>query len=148
MTPIALALLLAASVRAAGSSPLPDRPEPTAPVSRQCDRSIPLVPGKPVPPALVDAEGLVRCSAVALPTSEALDLVSLEAWGDAVAARYRIDVPDLERREAWWKSRVAVLEEPPPFWETPGVQRWGGRLEVLVVVAALAGIGVAVERAR
>ena len=142
-------LLVAATWAGAEPIPaLPDRPEPLAPVTGQCSKSIGLVPGRPVPPALVDEEGLVRCSAVAMPTSEALDLVALEAWGDAVAARYRIDVGDLQRREAWWKSRVAVLEQPPPFWETPAVARWGGRAEVLVVVAALAGIGVAVERAR
>ncbi len=146
---IAILFLLSTALGASDPlPPLPTRPEPLAPVQGQCSKTVALVPGRPIPPSLVDGDGLVRCSAVAVPTSVALDLRSLELWGDAVAARYRIDVPELQRREAWWESRVRVLEQPPPFWETPGVQRWGGRAEVLLVIAALAGIGVGVERAR
>ncbi len=126
--------------------PLPARPLELEPVANQCASSVALVPGRPVPAELVDADGLVVCSAVAVPTSEALDLVALEAWSDALGARYQLDTSALLRDRSWFAARVAELEEPPPWYATPAAARWGGRLEILVTVAALGGLFAASER--
>ncbi len=137
--------LLSLAAMAGPLPPLPVRVPPLEPVANQCPKVIALVPGKPVPTALVDADGLVICSAVAVPTSIALDLRALESWGDAVAARYRLDVGELQRERDWYKKRVEILEEPPPFWQSASAARWGGRAEVLVTVASLAAIIVVAD---
>lgn len=129
-------------------SALPERPSPVERVANQCPATVALVPGRPIPAGLVDEAGLVICSAVALPTSEALDLVALEAWSDAIEARYRLDVGALRFELAWYASRLEELERPPAWYQTRAAARWGGRLEVLATVAILAGIAVGSERLR
>ena len=126
--------------------PLPERPAALEPVARQCPASVALVPGRPVPAELVDEAGLVVCSAVAVPTSEALDLVALEAWSAALGARYRLDTSALLRDRSWLGARLDELEEPPRWYATPAASRWGGRLEILVTVAALGGLLAGSER--
>jgi hypothetical protein len=108
----------------AHAADLPPRPPPPESVEGDCSRSVPLVPGKPVPAFLVTA-GLVTCSAVAVPTAEAADLLAIEAWSEHVADRYRIDTAALESEiaiargeTAWWKAQA---ERPVPLLQRPGV---------------------------
>ena len=138
--------------------PLPtrvERPAESAPIPTQCARSVALRTGQPIPMGVIDEEGRVICDAVAVPTSTLGDLLILEewvetqiAWGDAVEARYRLDTASLHRELTWTYGRIKLLEQPPPFWDRPSVQRTIGRLETLATVASVGAIVVYAIRER
>jgi len=137
MTMAVLALALSVSwagalVRPAAHDPVPD----------ECARSIPLRVGEPVPPELVDGDGLVRCTAVAEPVSRVVYMLAVERHRDALEELHALDIRLLESERDWYRARYAAASGPGPWYERPSVQRWAGRLEALLTVAVVgAGIG-------
>ena len=136
---------LLASTPAMGSEPL-IRPKAPAPVSGQCDRNIPISEGRPFPRGLQLHSGAAACSAVAVPLSDYADLLATEKWGEAVAARYKLDVTQLEQERDWYKTKLESELKPKPWLERPSTQRWLGRLETLATVGVVAaGLGAAYQ---
>ena len=55
-----------------------------------------------------------------------------------------------DRDLLWTRARIAQLEEPPPWFETPAAYKWGARAEMLLIVGATVAvfaIGYEVARA-
>jgi len=121
-----------------GAPWLPGLPDEPAPLDNQCPREVALVPGRPVPEELLDADGLVRCSGVLVPTSTYAYHLRVEASHRALGDLYRLDVGRLEAELAMSEWKLAQLDQPLPWWERPQVQRWAGRLEVGASVALTA----------
>lgn len=142
-----LMLSLASGAVQAAPALLPPRPQAQAPAGDQCTQALALRAGQAPPQGLLDAEGLVACSAAVVPTVDTAHLLALEAWGDEVAALYELEVPTLLLQVSSLEQQVLALQVPPPWWEQPRVQRWVGRAEVAAVVLLGAGVGVAVHRA-
>lgn len=145
MIAVALALLAVAAE--------PDAADPTiglpslgappvsvlSPVAGECPQALALTPGEPPPPGLIGADGLVRCAAIAVPTSEGLTaLARADAYLQIVEERPLVE--RAWRRElAYWHGTTLDLRKPPPIWARPTTQRWIGRAEAYgtVVLAAL-----------
>lgn len=75
------------------------------------------------------------CRGLILPTSYAAELLAWKKYGEGLAELYKVDTAVLE-------IKIEKLEEPPPFWERPGVQRWLGRAEGLALGVALGAVAV------
>jgi len=118
---------------------LPGLPPGREPPADQCPREVALVPGRPVPPELLDADGLVACSGVLVPTATYAWHLDVADSHEALGRLYRLDVARLEAELAvrtWERDTYLLrLEAPLPWWERPQVQRWVGRLEMGAVVA-------------
>jgi len=58
-----------------------------------------------------------------------------------------LDIELLKTERNWYRDELATESEPVPWYRTEAASRWGGRLEVLAVVAILgAGMGYHVSR--
>lgn len=57
-----------------------DRPVPHEPEPSECNKAYSLVAGQPLPAGLLDSAGIVSCSALVVPTSEALDALDAASW--------------------------------------------------------------------
>lgn len=132
-----LAMLLAGQLALAGGVSLvrPERPDP---VPGECPRSLPLRVGEPVPPELVDGDGLVRCAAVAEPVSSLAYLLSVERHRDAIERLHESDLTILEAERDWYNARWQGAAAPPVWYKRPTVQRWAGRIETLFTVSIVA----------
>jgi hypothetical protein len=136
-------LLALAALAAEALPPLPEKPAPPEPVDGDCARVLPFAPGKPPPPGVLDPQGRATCSGLIVPSAEYADLLRLEVWGEAVHARYRVDVATLEaeaeaaaEREEWYRQRYAELSERPPVH--PSVWFGAGVVGGVVVTVASA----------
>lgn len=83
-------------VALASAQGLPDLPVPEEPASGECHRSFPLRAGTSSPTALISADGLARCSAVAEPLSSYAHLLKMEVHAKTVRDLYALDVGRLE----------------------------------------------------
>ena len=108
-------------------------PEAASPADVDCPRFLTLETGKP-PPAGLIVDGLLTCDATVVPPTDLEYLLRVEAWAQMAAPRGRLLSLDVTwERERADRYKVA-LEKPPPFIESPTVQRWAGRLETLAVL--------------
>jgi hypothetical protein len=98
----------------------PDFPS-VEPIEGECPYAVEL------DPAIQGCHGLI------LPTSDAAELLEWKVYGEALATLYEVDTGVLE-------IKIGALQEPPPFWSRPGVQRWTGRGEGLVLGAAVGAL--------
>ena len=119
--------------------PLPALHEPQA---HECEAVIALRSGQPIPADLLDEQGLVRCSALVVPPSEYANLLDFETYATHARSRYLLDTAALQRDLTWHQERLAQLEKPPKWFQTPEAQRWAGRLEALVTFVAVGAIVV------
>jgi len=112
--------------------------QPLEGTTYECPEAFALVPGRAVPQGLV-IEGIVQCSAVAVPTTwvakHELAMVELAR----VTELRRLDALDL----AWYQRRVEALERPPPLLDRPAVREITGGAKVAAAVV----LGVLVVRA-
>ena len=131
----------------------PERPEAAVSVDGECPDPVGLVKGKKLPPGLLDANGIVKCSAVALPNSVYVDLENDRSWAFQLSKRYKYDMGAqafryraLEIELDWANRRIVQLETPPPWTDRPGVQRWAGRVETLASVVVVGFVVVNVDK--
>jgi hypothetical protein len=115
--------------------PLPARPEPQEAIEGECEGEVPLNAGEPLPGALMAPDGAIGCHAVAVPVSDVLDLVAIEAWSEALEDRYRVDTGQLSFERNWYKVEAERLSQPVPFFQQPGTQ---------VVIGIVVGSGLTV----
>lgn len=135
---LALGLALAQEPDVREDDWTPELPRLYLPVPGECPTEAALVLGRPVPDELVDERGLVRCEAIAVPTSRAAWLLAVETSHVELTARYRLRVGRLEAELATAEWQLSVALEPVPWWAQPEVARWVGRLEVGLTVALAA----------
>ena len=67
---------------------IPAKPEPHAPVESQCAEATPVTE---------------PCAAVAIPTSQAADMLDIEVWGDQLHSHYQTDLQS-------WQLQNQALE--------------------------------------
>ena len=97
------------------------------------------VPGECPYAVEVDAE-IQGCHGLILPTSFAAELLAWKVYGEGLAVLYQVDTSVLE-------IKIEKLEEPAPFWSRPGVTRWAGRAEGVVLGVVLGTVaGYALSR--
>jgi hypothetical protein len=82
----------------------------------------------------VDPE-IQGCHGLLLPTSMAAELLAWKVYGEGLATLYEVDTGVLE-------IKIEALQEPPAFWDRPGVSRWTGRAEGLLLGAAVGAVAV------
>jgi hypothetical protein len=70
---------------------IPERPETLPPVHNQCEVASPV--SSP-------------CAAVAVPTSEAADLLNIEIWGDELFSLYTLDMAAVAQREEILRQEI------------------------------------------
>jgi len=95
-----------------------DKPAAPSPISGECTEVYGLDLGSSLPIGLLNDEGKAACSALLVPVSQYQDLLQVEAWGDYVANRYRLDTELLTLQRDWYKEAVA---EKTPLFQRPGV---------------------------
>lgn len=135
-------LLLAAGWAGSLTAPTPPEKFPG-----DCDQSIAIRVGGSLSSAIVGPDGFAVCSAVAMPPGQVAYLLKLEEYHHARERLHALDVELLETERNWYRDQLATKSAPVPWYETPAAQRWGGRLEVLAVVAIFgAGFGYYVHR--
>ena len=124
------------------------RPKRETPVEGECAKAHPLRVGEKPPVALVDPEtGLVRCSAVAEPTSSLAYFLAVEKHRDGIERLWALDVRTVElERDSYRKLYVDAVN--PPWYQKPTIQRWTGRFETLAVVGIVGGLIVAIGGAK
>lgn len=145
MTVWALAPVFPALANPEGFAWAPPRRPEASPVD--CPRAYDLVPGRPVPPDLLDEDSLVRCAAVVVPPPDAAHLLLYGAWSEQAVSRglrgeLRLSVAQ-ERVEAL----RAELDEPTPWSQRPATQRTLGRVEMVVAVALVGALIIGLDRA-
>ncbi len=121
---------------------------PTAPEASkdECPEAVDLVPGFPLPamstgPLVID--GRPTCRATVIPLSVTAHLLSIEAWAGQAEARLELD----SAQAAIMQARIVELEKPVPWTQRPGVQRWVGRGETVLVFGIVGGIAWGVASA-
>lgn len=129
-----IAAFLAVSLAVASDLERPKEPTPT---QDECPEAYALRPGQPPPAALVDkTTGLVKCGAVAEPTSRLAYLLAVEKHRDALERLAALDVKMLETERDFYRARYLDAASPP-WYRTPAANRWAGRLETLAAVAVV-----------
>ena len=141
---IAAVLLALISTSAADDLVRPKRADPTP---GECAQSYPRRVGSKPPAGLIDLEtGLVRCGAVAEPTSSLAYLLATEKHRDGIERLWILDVRTLETERDWYQSRYKATTETP-WYRTPAASRWAGRLETLAAVGIVGGIVASIYKA-
>ena len=129
-----IAALLAVSLAVASDL---ERPKDPTPTKNECPKAYALRPGQPPPAELVDeTTGLVKCGAVAEPTSRLAYLLAVEKHRDALERLWVLDVEMLKTERNFYRDRYLDAASPP-WYRTPAANRWAGRLETLVAVAVV-----------
>tara|TARA_Y100001937_G_scaffold50474_1_gene70177 strand:+ start:457 stop:879 length:423 start_codon:yes stop_codon:yes gene_type:complete len=137
------ALMLAASGWAGSFDP---------PVLREaspddCTQSTAIRAGDGLAITIAGPDGTAACNAVAIPPVQLAYLLQLEEYHHARERLHALDVELLQTERNWYRDQLATQSAPVAWYETKAAARWGGRLEVLAVVAVLsAGIGYHVSR--
>ena len=108
------ALLLVVGVSTAGSA-LPPRPSAPATAIDECQQSVPLRVGTPVPVTLLGVAGLVGCSAVCEPLSSYAHLLQLEQDAITVRQLYEINTAELKADRDRWQNRAQAATAVPWF---------------------------------
>ena len=111
-------LLFTATFASASEEGSLDKPGAPPAISGECAEVYGLDLGSSLPLGIRDDEGKAACSALVVPVSQYQDLLQIEAWGDYVANRYRLDTELLTLQRDWYKEAVA---EKTPLFQRPGV---------------------------
>ena len=112
-----------------------EKPEAPPAISGECSEVYGLDVGRSLPAGLLDDEGKATCAALIVPVSQYQDLLQIEAWGDYVANRYRLDTEMLTLQRDWYKETVA---EKTPLFQRPGVLIGVGTVAGVAAVATSA----------
>ena len=112
-----------------------EKPEAPPAISGECAEIYGLDVGRSLPAGLLDDEGKATCAALIVPVSQYQDLLQIEAWGDYVANRYRLDTEMLTLQRDWYKETVA---EKTPLFQRPGVLIGVGTIAGVTAVATSA----------
>ena len=115
-------------VTASLASEIPLKPEPPEKLATECATVLPLSLGQKVPEGLVNEAGTLKCGAIAVPTSEYADLLSIEVWADQLYAQAKVDVLEL----GWYRTKELK------WWQQPNVQRAVGFIEATAILGASA----------
>lgn len=115
-------------VTASLASEIPLKPEPPEKLATECATVLPLSLGQKVPEGLVNEAGMLKCGAIAVPTSEYADLLSIEVWADQLYAQAKVDVLEL----GWYRTKELK------WWQQPNVQRAVGFIEATAILGASA----------
>ena len=135
-------LLIATGLAGPLTAPTPPENSPG-----DCVLSIAIRAGGVPAPAIVGPDGLAVCNAVAMPPAQVAYLLQLEEYHHARERLHALDIELLKTERNWYRDELATESEPVPWYRTEAASRWGGRLEVLAVVAILgAGMGYHVSR--
>ena len=110
-------LVLGVGVSWAGSA-LPPRPTAPATATDECQQSVPLRAGSPVPSTLLGGAGLVGCSAVCEPLSSYAHLLQLEQHADTIRRLYDIDTAALKADRDHWRNK-AQTATAVPWYRSP-----------------------------
>ena len=139
-----IATLLVLSTAAADDLVRPRRHEL---MPDECRKAIPLRVGERPPAELVDPEtGLIRCGAVAEPTSSLAYLLATEKHRDGIERLWMLDVRTLETERDWYRDRYKATTDIP-WYRTSTASRWAGRLETLAAVGIVGGIAASIYKA-
>jgi len=111
-----------------------------SPVADECAEAVDLVVGQPVPPALIDSDGLVRCYATAVPTSDLASLLLVDAWAGRAAPRGAKAQLEMEWQQERYQRLADAFNAPTPVMQRPAAQRVLGRLETVGVMALAIGL--------
>lgn len=103
-----------------------------------CERSLFIEYGKPIPFELAGPNGVAKCSAIVEPPASFAYLLAVETRSETADRLYALDVSMLETERDWFRSELEQQRDRP-WWQTPEAQRWFGRLEMLAVVGIVAG---------
>ena len=138
-------LVLLATALANELPVLPERPVAPSPVAGECAKAVGLDLGRALPDGFLKEDGTPSCASTAVPVSTLAHLVLLEAWGDSVHARYRVDTEYLrwqarqaEAERAWWETQA---QKPVPWYQKPGVSfALGTGVAVATIIATAYGL--------
>ena len=125
-------MILTFFVAASLASEIPLKPEAPLLSVNQCANNIPLSLGKKAPAELMSEDGILKCSAIAVPTSEYADLLAIEVWADQVAAHYIQRTKLMELELKWYESQELK------WWQKPNAQRALGFIEATAILGASA----------
>ncbi len=114
---------------AAAIADAPPKPKPHPLGELECV-PVSIIAGKPIPDSLL-LMGRAGCNAEVVPKSELATLYSIEAWADRIESEYRLDIRALEMEIEFHEGRNNSI----PWGDRPEVQRWFGRLDVIIPVA-------------
>ena len=128
-------LLFTATFASASEQAALEKPEAPPPVSGECAQVYGLDVGRGLPTGLLDDTGKATCGALIVPVSQYQDLLQVEAWGNYVADRYRLDTELLTLQRDWYKEAVA---EKTPLFQRPGVLIGMGTVAGVAAVATSA----------
>ena len=128
-------LLFTATFASASEQASLEKPEAPPPVSGECAQVYGLDVGRGLPTGLLDDTGKATCGALIVPVSQYQDLLQVEAWGNYVADRYRLDTELLTLQRDWYKEAVA---EKTPLFQRPGVLIGMGTVAGVAAVATSA----------
>lgn len=131
-------LLLLLGLSPAAALDPPTRPAAPKAVDGECKKVIPLARGQSPSTDLLHRDGVVACSAVAVPLSQYADLLNAEIWAEQLDARYRIDTAHLEWQIGWYQGELEQAREPIPVLSRPITH---------VVVGLVGGIGIVLTTA-
>jgi len=119
-----------------------ERPAVPDPVDGECLKVVPINQNQTISPIITNPDGILKCSAVAVPLSQFSDLLQTEKWGVAIQSQYKIEVARLDMEIDWYKHKLEQANQPVPWMEKPSTQRWLGRIETIVIVGIVtAGLG-------
>ena len=124
---------------------LPVRPSPPDPLSGECSESGPLRVGQPFPATIADGK-IVRCAAGAEPTSSLAYLLQIEQYANGLEEVCRLNTDEQEADRRLCEAKIEELTRSKPWFESPRSARWLGRIETAIVVGALFGGYVAIDR--
>jgi hypothetical protein len=115
------------------------------PVAGECSRHIPIRKGEALPLALAGSQG-AKCSAVAVPLSDLADYLKLEDAMVTADKLHALDVTILKQERDHYKTALEEAQDLK-WYEKPAAHRWAGRLDVIIVAAAITGTVTAVYNA-
>lgn len=133
---ISLFLLLTAFAR---SPQPPPRPDPLPPVENQCDRAYALNAGFEFPPELIGEGGVVTCTSLAVPRSQAGDAILMAEWGDSLDEWYRLELQSIEARQKATQAQHKVdVAKARRRGRAEGSAAGGGAgIAILIIVLAI-----------
>lgn len=117
----------------------PPRPTPLPAVENQCEQAFALTAGIEFPSELVGPGGIVTCTSLAVPRSQAGDALLLAEWGDAIDEWYRLELQSIEARQKATQAQNKVeVAKARRRGRAEGTAAGGGvGVAILVIVLAI-----------